>query len=147
MLTITTFGIAVVALVLLPILRLVGVPAALLGVVRFFGFIGLGIMSVMSGLLPIWAGALVAAVPVLTFLVTRLYFYRRGKKALRGDYGEKQKWVAEMVRDNDEEFMDAMGRVPKMDIKEAFVIADSKQELKELVIERAAETDDKPVGE
>lgn len=140
MFTTLTFGIALLAAVIIP--RIIGGRP-----VRLLAFITLGASGVYTGFLPLWSGILIALAPVIVFLMTLVYFYWLGQRALAGKMGEEQRWMAELVRDDDTEFMQAMASIDQMDVKEIAVIANNKQELKELAIERAAETNGEPVGE
>lgn len=142
MFKITALVIVIIMLeVVFAVLRLAGVSKNVLEMARYSGFAMMAIISVMSGVIPLWAGGVVIGIPFWSESLTQLYFYRRGKKALRGDYGKEKRWVAEMVRDNDEEFMNAVSDVSTMDVREVMIIADSKQELKELVIQRSGRGD------
>lgn len=135
MFTPLTFGFAVLAAIIIP--RIVG--GALL---RVPAFIALGAVAVYTGFASLWGGIIIALSPFIVGLMTLLYFYWLGRRALAGKMGKKQQWMAEMVRDDNEPFIEAMESLDRMEMKEITVVADSKQELKELAIDRAAEESD-----
>lgn len=76
---------------------------------------------------------------------TKMWNQRKRSKALDGDYGEVTQWAAEITRDGDREFAIAVQALPKSERREIKIIAESKEELRELTIERFDElTDDIP---
>ena len=78
------------------------------------------------------------AFAIIGILVLRLVFaYRRGKKALNGDLGEEQQWMAEMIIDGDEQFMQALESISTLEQREAIIVASSKSELRTEILERA----------
>lgn len=136
MLTNLTFGLALLAAIIIP--RVLGMLE-----LEIVAFVLIGASSVYSGFLPLWAGIIIAVVPIITNLFMWVYFIWLGRRALDGDFGEAQMWMAEYVRDGDPVFISALDQLSEMDKKEIILIADSKQELKELAMERA----DEPVGD
>jgi len=135
MFTPLTFGIALLAAVIIP--RIIGGTP-----VRVLAFVSLGAAIVYTGFAPLWAGVLIALAPVFGALVGVLYFYWLGRRALAGKMGEEQQWMAEFINENDEEFMHAMAQINRMEAKELFVLAEDKEELRELALERASEQSD-----
>lgn len=135
MFTPLTFGIALLAAVIIP--RIIGGTP-----VRVLAFVSLGAATVYTGFAPLWAGVLIALAPVFGALATVLYFYWLGRRALAGKMGEEQQWMAEFINENDEEFMHAMAQINRMEAKELFVLAEDKEELRELALERASEQSD-----
>lgn len=135
MFTPLTFGIALLAAVIIP--RIIGGTP-----VRVLAFLSLGAAIVYTGFAPLWAGVLIALAPVFGALVGVLYFYWLGRRALSGKMGEEQQWMAEFINENDEEFMHAMAQINRMEAKELFVLAQDKEELRELALERASEQSD-----
>lgn len=129
-----TFAVALLAALIIP--RFVG--GFLLHQLLFMV---VGAASVYTGFLPFFAGVAVALAPTLVLLALVGYYYWLGRRALSGKLGDGQKWIAEFARDDDKEFLEAMEQIDRRDVKEIIVIADSKQELKELAQERAAERD------
>lgn len=67
------------------------------------------------------------------------WFYYQGKKLLNGDYGEQARWAAELVQSGDTEFIEACARLPQVELREVGIMAEDKEELRELTVERAAE--------
>lgn len=135
MFTPLTFSIALLAAVIIP--RIIGGTP-----VRVLAFVSLGAATVYTGFAPLWAGVLIALAPVFVALATVLYFYWLGRRALAGKMGEEQQWMAEFINENDEEFMHAMAQVNRIEAKELFVLAEDKEELRELALERASEQSD-----
>ena len=135
MFTPLTFGIALLAAVIIP--RIIGGTP-----VRVLAFVSLGAATVYTGFAPLWAGVLIALAPVFGALATVLYFYWLGRRALAGKMGEEQQWMAEFINENDEEFMHAMAQINRMEAKELFVLAEDKEELRELALERTSEQSD-----
>lgn len=135
MFTPLTFGIALLAAVIIP--RIIGGTP-----VRVLAFVSLGAATVYTGFAPLWAGVLIALAPVFGALATVLYFYWLGRRALAGKMGEEQQWMAEFINENDEEFMHAMAQINRMEAKELFVLAEDKEELRELALERVSEQSD-----
>lgn len=135
MFTPLTFGIALLAAVIIP--RIIGGTP-----VRVLAFVSLGAATVYTGFTPLWAGVLIALAPVFGALATVLYFYWLGRRALAGKMGEEQQWMAEFINENDEEFMHAMAQINRMEAKELFVLAEDKEELRELALERVSEQSD-----
>jgi hypothetical protein len=135
MFTPLTFGIALLAAVIIP--RIIGGTP-----VRVLAFVSLGAATVYTGFAPLWAGVLIALAPVFGALATVLYFYWLGRRALAGKMGEEQQWMAEFINENDEEFMHAMAQINRMEAKELFVLAEDKEELRELALERASKQSD-----
>lgn len=82
------------------------------------------------------AGATVLAVVGIAVL-RGVFAYRRGKKALNGELGKEQQWMAEMIVDDDKQFISAMESISALEQREAIIVANSKSELREQVIERA----------
>jgi len=72
---------------------------------------------------------------------------RQRRKALDGEYGEITQWAAEITKDGDQEFAIAINQLSKADKMEIAVIAESKEELHELVIERFDEAADDEIPE
>lgn len=135
MFTPLTFGIALLAAVIIP--RIIGGTP-----VRVLAFVSLGAATVYTGFAPLWAGVLIALAPVFGALATVLYFYWLGRRALAGKMGEEQQWMAEFINENDEEFMHAMAQINRMEAKELFALAEDKEELRELALERASKQSD-----
>lgn len=82
---------------------------------------------------PIIAAALVGAVLMLRVFALA-YLQIMGKRALAGKMGEETQWAAELVRAEDEEFIEAMKGTPRMRLKEFSIMADTKDELRTLVV-------------
>ncbi len=143
MLTTASFLIALVAIVIVPrVVVYVGVPRMLAALGRVVGFLSLAAVSFFTGFLSLIPALLVAAAPIITRIISIIYYYWVFRRSLSGKRGEGQKWIAEFVQEDDREFMDAVRSISPMHLKEVIVVANSKQELRQLVIEQAANDGD-----
>jgi hypothetical protein len=105
------------------------------------------VASVMAaGLYPATIGLPLAValviLPTALRVVATVWFMQINKKVLRGDFGEESKWAAEIVQNGDEEFVQASNELSQMQLKEAGIVADSREALRERVVEMADETND-----
>lgn len=82
-------------------------------------------------------GGLIIVVKI-TKVTSRFHKRRQRKKALNGDYGEEVRWATELVEE-DMMFRVAVNHLPSIQIKELGIIAESKEELREITIERLDE--------
>jgi hypothetical protein len=134
MFTPLTFGIALLVAIIIP--RIVGgLP------VEMLLFTALAVASVYTGFTSVWAGIVIATAPLIVSGMGMLYFYWIGQRALAGKMGQEQQWIAELVDANDEKFMESMEALERMEVREAIVIADSKEELRQTIITRAQESE------
>lgn len=132
MLTFTTFALGLIAGIVIPLL--IGRPR-----LQHLGLAAVAVVGYFTGLLPLWAAVLIALSPVVLFLIITVYMFWLGRRALAGKMGEEQQWMAELARDDDTEFIEAISQIDGADVREIVVIANSKSELRELAIERSAE--------
>lgn len=90
-----------------------------------------------------WVVTLQAAILVALPTVVHVTTYTLRKvievRAARGHYGEEAKWAYELFDEGDQEFLIAQQALPQSEITEVAVIANSKQELRELMIDRYEE--------
>ncbi len=96
---------------------------------------------VYLGISYLLAGVIVL-LPVFLTAFSFLFYKRRGKKMLNGEYSEQSKWAAEMILDDDEEFAAAIEVLPNTEVKEIGIIAESKDDLRARTIERAEDKAD-----
>lgn len=82
------------------------------------------------------AVAVMAAFPLVIHITVRLLNIYINWKAASGGYGEEARWAYELFNEPDHEFIQAQTVLPEMDVREVVVIADSKQELRDLMVER-----------
>lgn len=80
-------------------------------------------------------------------LTVTLYRNRQRRKALDGQYGDITMWAAELVQNGDMEFAFAIDALPKSERMEIGVIAESKEELRRLTMERLDELSDDQIPE
>lgn len=67
------------------------------------------------------------------------YQKRQRRKALNGDYGEETRWASELVDEGDQLFTIAVTHMPNRELRDCGIIAESKEELREIVVERFEE--------
>jgi hypothetical protein len=79
--------------------------------------------------------------PVVFFGSLDLYSRYRNWRAKRGDYGDSTKWATELLEADDQHFELAVKGLSKNELKEVGIIADSKEELRELAVERFEENE------
>ena len=88
--------------------------------------------------------AAIIAISAALFVDASMVLYKnhQSKKALSGGYGEEVKWASELIEDGDELFVIAVNSIDQTEMKEIGIIAESKQELRNLTIERFDEQTD-----
>jgi len=74
-------------------------------------------------------------------LLKELFYRVVVSLVLRGAFGQSRRWTAELLLDNDNIFCDAYGKISARTLREVEVIADSKEEFRDLTVERAQEQD------
>lgn len=112
-------------------------------------------MVVQTVLIGIAAGAMVMlnaiAIPLaigmtitpgITHVLALLWFRWMAHRIRNGAYGEESQWAAELADDGDEEFINAAMNLNQVEMREAGIVSDTKEELRETVIERGSEQDD-----
>lgn len=77
--------------------------------------------------------------------IGRNYWYKR--RALSGAYGKSTQWAAELVNEGDREFEMAATSLPDEERLELGIVAESKEELRELVLRRHEASDREPIPE
>jgi hypothetical protein len=82
-----------------------------------------------------------AILPFIINLVGWLYQIMQRRRALDGSYGESAKWAAELVDGGDEEFEFAINKLSDDELLEIGIIANDKDELRELTIQRLEESE------
>jgi hypothetical protein len=123
--------------------RFIGVMQALVGVV-------IGVIAIKVIGLALWVGVATTiasqTINAIAALV-KMWNRRQRNKALDGDYGQITQWAAELTRDGDMEFAMAIKALPKREKTDIAIIADSKEELRELTMERFEELADDSLPE
>lgn len=121
------------------VIRLAGFGsfATLLGQTAVNAAVGYALLSVSFIALPV--AVALGLMPLALRVFAYLWFYYQGKKILDGDYGEQARWAAELVQSGDEEFIEASAKLPQIELREVGIMADDKEELRELTVERAEE--------
>lgn len=101
------------------------------------GALGYGLYTIgFIGIIPAIA---IAAVPITTRVVSYIFIKILTRRAISGKMGKESRWAAELHRERDTEFMQAAQVLPRAHLTEVSILADSKEELRELTIERAEE--------
>lgn len=57
-------------------------------------------------------------------------------RARRGAYGDKARWAIELFDERDQKFIHAQTVLPDREVREIKVVSDSKEELREMMVER-----------
>lgn len=112
--------------------------------------IGLVFGYAIATIFTLYVPLVVAGTTLAPILVTLLVIADRKwqkRKTLNGKYGIESQWAAELVEDDDREFEIAMQHLPEMHLREVGVIAESKDELRELTIDRFDEFADEDIPE
>lgn len=88
----------------------------------------------------------IQAAIVSIFVLLSAYYFIKGmikgyrniqkEKALNGEYGNETMWASELIEEGDELFIVAVNTLPKTEMTEVGIIAESKEELRELAVER-----------
>jgi len=86
--------------------------------------------------------AIVMSLPILVRVFAYVWFYYYRKRLLAGKCGAEAKWAAELVDENDEEFIEASKNFSDTEIREIGIMSHSKAELREKTIEQAEENND-----
>lgn len=102
-----------------------------LGIIGYIAATEFGFALVAVGILVLFP----PVVHLITQLLTRFIMWRTA----RGDYGEHAKWAYELFNEGDTKFIRAQTYLSAMDVREIVVIADSKQEFRDLMVERFEE--------
>jgi len=119
----------------------VGVMQAIIGA-------AIGLVAVYFTSLPLWI-AIVSTIASQTINLIaksiKVWKNRQRTKALNGEYGEVTKWATELTKEGDMAFATAIQSLPKEEKIEISIIVESKEELRELTMERFEElADDVP---
>lgn len=86
-----------------------------------------------------------ALTPLLIKILIIIFALVYRRAALKGRFGEESQWAAELIREGDEEFRQAARRLPETDLREVGIVAESKEELRDLTIERYEQYQDNSV--
>jgi hypothetical protein len=83
------------------------------------------------------ATAIMVAFPTLIHGARQIMLKFVERRASNGHYGEEAKWAYELVtEEEDEQFIHAQTVLPDEEVMEISIIADSKQELRDMMVER-----------
>lgn len=104
--------------------------------------VGLAAVLFHYGLVGVIGAAVIVASIVAIKLVGVVFIALYSYRALKGSLGDEAQWAAEFIKEGDEEFTRAMTALPSQELKEARIIAESKEELREITIERYEEYND-----
>lgn len=73
------------------------------------------------------------------------YSRRQVSNALDGEYGKETKWAAELSKEGDQLFEMAATELDQSELMEIGIVAESKEELRELTVERFEESADERI--
>jgi predicted Holliday junction resolvase-like endonuclease len=85
-------------------------------------------------LIPIPILILVLILILILVLLSVVYYYLQSKRALRGDFGRKQMWAAELMEECGE-FADAVKNLEEEELSILASVSLKKQELRENVLD------------
>lgn len=121
------------------LLRIVGINGLGLFVVQtaVFGIVGYVLLSI--GIIGFLGLGLYIASPAITMFAGLVFIYVQSKRALAGRMGDEVQWAAELYVEEDEDFIKAAKALPKKELKEIAIIAETKDGLRELTVERHKE--------
>lgn len=100
---------------------------------------GLAYYLLTIGMVSLPFAIIIALVPTILRVILWTYLLVMSWRALRGAMGEETKWAAELFEESDEEFMEATRALPQQELRENAIIAETKDGLRELTIERYKE--------
>lgn len=86
------------------------------------------------------AGATIAPLTITAIAVIDTKWQKR--RTLSGKFGDEARWAAEIVDSGDQEFAYAVKVLPQRELREIGILADTKEDLRELTIERLDEVSD-----
>ena len=92
-------------------------------------------VATLLGLSMLQTGIMVAF-PLVIHLTKITLFKIVEARASRGHYGEEAQWAYELMKSDDEQFIHAQHVLPNREVREVSIIADSKDEMRDLMIER-----------
>ena len=107
--------------------------------VQFTSMIGLGVLLMWYGIVGVVGLLVVALAPLWIRVVALAYLYIQGRRALDGAFGDEAQWAAELLKEGDMEFLEAAENLPNQEVTEIRIIAESKQDLRDLTVERYEE--------
>lgn len=95
-------------------------------------FVTMTYLSLLGGVIFVIA---VLIVKVLSLLFLSYYV----RKARGGSFGKETQWATELIKNGDTEFTTATTRLPTQELQEISIIAESKEELRDLTVKRFEE--------
>lgn len=108
-------------------------------ITQITGMIILAYVLLSIGIVGNIGAGIIAAFPIVLRLVVFGFIAWVGKRVMSGAMGEEAKWAGELVEEGDQEFMKAAKALPSYELKEVRIIAESKDELRDLTVERYEE--------
>lgn len=115
----------------------VGLPFDLILVAQFVALAAVAYAMMVASFITFWPAVFMVSLCITIRLIAVAFFQIQGKRAINGSMGKETQWAAELVREEDEEFMRAMRSLDQDTIRRIGIVAESKGELRELTIEES----------
>lgn len=95
----------------------------------------------------LYAALAMTLYPLAINVSSLIYKRNQRGRALGGHYGDEVQWAAEIAESGDQQFAIAVNELPERELMEIGIIAESKQELRDLTVERFEELADNEIPE
>lgn len=105
-------------------------------IVQQLVLIGLAYTLLTLGVVGMVGAVIVAALPTLLRIVFWSFLIVMSYRALKGSFGKETQWAAELFKEGDTEFIRAVKALPQNELVEIRIIAETKDGLRDLTIER-----------
>lgn len=137
---IVAFSTTIVAMAFInTILKLLGVG----GILRLvFQTVGVGLIAYLlfnAEFIGIALTIGMVITPIVISVFYTLFMIWVGRRALNGDLGKESQWASELIDERDAEFITATRALPEIELKEVAILSESKEELREMTVERYEE--------
>lgn len=105
-------------------------------------FLAAGIVAavlVTVGYISLIGGAIFILALLIVKLLSLLFLTYYVRKARDGSFGKETRWATELIKSGDTEFTTATTQLPAQELQEVSIVAESKEELRDLTIKRYEE--------
>jgi len=140
------FEAAIAAVLIVPVMMIAKTVAYRLGQTGWnivpFQMLSVGALFLILGSvtsLPLSVAVVGTFIPLIINIIASVHNILRKRRALRGEYGPETQWAAELVEEGHYEFAHAVETLPERELMEIGVMAESKEELYEITVERLDE--------
>lgn len=124
------------------IVRFIGGGPEITGLVQLLANFVFALALATNGIIGIVVAGAIVIMPVVFRVVALLWFRHISKKVMAGDYGDESKWAAEIANSGDSRFVEATNNLSKIEMREVGIESESKEELREMVVERGERNDE-----